>query len=273
MNTRLVCGMAIGAVTVMFGSRSALHGQHEPHAEIAKDVMSALPERVALLASWPTAKQQVGKVVQTDASYDTRDARRNSISWIQEIIDPRWLPDNPEKSLGAKLTLLEKAYDRLDTSHVQWEKNGHHLRVSQTSAIFYLSVTSAHGKIAEGDAIAKRVAIRTLVSKLVKNVAEIYGSGNEGPGRTGSVLMECSFDRGKVLQFADGMVSLPARIDFENKLDRQRWNCWWRKTFWWTNGDTLGLCTVKSSGGAWVPTYNGKTDEEWFSLSSSKHCR
>jgi len=290
MNSQQVRSMAIGLVvaacvrcalhageTPPQAAKSAPHaGESAPHDHdhetlppaSAKDVGSALPGPVAKLRSWPTAQQQAGKVVQPDASRSALRAKRSSIGWIQKVIDPQWLPDSPEEALGSKLVLLEKAYDGFDTSRVEWEKEGYRFRVSQTATVFYLDVAPAEGKIAVGDVAAKRKACRELASKFVRDVLDARSADETrvAVGGTKPILMRVSFETAKVRVFDDGIVAEPATLDLKDKSDRPRWSFWWRRMGWWTDGQTLGLFTLKTEGGAWRAGYGAtRSDQEWFS--------
>ena len=270
MDTREACMTVVGIVATAFWDCSELYAQYTTPPKITKDVRSALPGQVAELASWPTAERQMGKVVQSEASYWTRWANRSSIAWIQKIIDPQWLPDNPEKTLGSKIVLLEKAYDGLDTSHVEWEKNGYRFRASQTKTVFYLSVTPTQGAIVEGDIAANRKAIHELAFKLFNDVAEVKaaikpGGANIAVGGTKSILMRSSFEATNVKQFDNGIVAQPMGIDPKDKLDCVRTDFWWRRMGWWTNGQTLGLFTLKAEGGSWQADYGCELDKCWHS--------
>ncbi|MFA6134092.1 MAG: carboxypeptidase regulatory-like domain-containing protein [Phycisphaerae bacterium] len=241
----------------------------QPPQETARGVSEVLPRQVAKLTSWPTAERQAGRVVQRAASEWTVRAHRNSIEWIERVIDPRWLPENPNQTLGVKLVLLHDADDGLDTSHVEWEKNGYRLRVSQTETVFYLDVTPAHGKISEGDANAKRMASRDIASSLLNDVAEVKTSMGDGEvniatGGTKRVLLASSFDAATVKQLDDGIVAVPGPFDARNPLDCARLNFWWYLMGWWTNGQTLGLFTLKTEGGAWLAGYGSSADARWF---------
>ena len=76
--------------------------------------------------------------------------------------------------------------------------------------------------------------------------------------------MRVSFDEGIVEECYDGIAALPARIDMKDKLDFARSNFWWRLMGWWTDGQTLGLFTLKTEGGAWEPNYGSSLDEHWL---------
>ena len=58
----------------------------------------------------------------------------------------------------------------------------------------------------------------------------------------------------------------PAALDFKDTLDRRRWDFWWRRMGWWTDGRTLGLFTLKTEGVAWRADYDATgLDRGWFS--------
>jgi hypothetical protein len=223
---------------------------------------------VAKLVSWPTAQQRAGKVVQPDSSHGALRAKRESIGWIRKIVDPQWLPDNPEESLGSKLVLLEKAYSEVDTSHAEWEKEGYRFRVSQTSTVFYLDVTPTRGKSAVGDVAAQRKAFRELASKVIQDVTDARSADGTrvAVGGTKPILMRVSFETARMRESTHGIVAQPAALDVKDTLDRRCWDFWWRRMGWCTDGQTLGLFTLKTEGGAWRANYDATgLDRGWFS--------
>ena len=236
-------------------------------SQAAKDAGVEVPGSVVRLVSWPTAQQRVGKVVQPDSSQGALRAKRESIGWIQKVVDPQWLPDNPEESLGSKLVLLEKAYSGVDTSHVEWEKEGYRFRVSQTCTVFYLDVTPTQGKIAVGDVAAQRNAFRELASKVIQDVTDARSADGTrvAVGGTKPILMRVSFETARMRESTHGIVAQPAALDFKDTLDRRCWDFWWRRMGWCTDGQTLGLFTLKTEGGAWKANYDATgLDRGWF---------
>ena len=227
-----------------------------------------MPGSVAKLVSWPTAQQRAGKVVQPDSSQGALRAKRESIGWIRKIVDPQWLPDNPEESLGSKLVLLEKAYSEVDTSHAEWEKEGYRFRVSQTSTVFYLDVTPTRGKSAVGDVAAQRKAFRELASKVIQDVTDARTADGTrvAVGGTKPILMRVSFETARMRESTHGIVAQPAALDVKDTLDRRCWDFWWRRMGWCTDGQTLGLFTLKTEGGDWKANYDATgLDRGWFS--------
>lgn len=227
----------------------------------------SLPSQVAELVNWPSEEQKAGNVVDSEVSRETLRATRSSVSWIITIIERTWLPDRPEETLGPSLILLEKAYPGLDTSHVEWEKSGYRIRVSQTTTVFYVSATPLEGTLSLGDLSAKRTAARELTSRLVNGLVRVKDDdGTEIADRgTMAILLSNSFDEATVEQFGDGIVGRPAHLvgDYGG-MDMRRLNYWWRRAGWWTNGRTLGLFTLKYEGGPWEASYGSKWDGEWF---------
>ena len=236
--------------------RLALEAVTPTPPEAAKDAGIEVPGSVVKLVSWPTAQQRAGKVVQPDSSQGALRAKRESIGWIRKIVDPQWLPDNPEESLGSKLVLLEKAYSGVDTSHVEWEKEGYRFRVSQTSTVFYLDVTPTRGKIAVGDVAAQRKAFRELASKVIQDVTDARSADGTrvAVGGTKPILMRVSFETARMRESTHGIVAQPAALDVKDTLDRRCWDFWWRRMGWCTDGQTLGLFTLKTEGGPGRPT-------------------
>ena len=270
MNMRKACNWFISILTITSLIPSELCGQHLSQSGPVVDIRSMLPGQVAKLAFWPTTEQRFGKVVKSNASKWAIRVSRNSIEWVRKVIDPEWLPDNPEKTLRSELVLLEKAYDGLDTSHIEWEKNGYCLRVSQTKTVFCLSIMPVHGKIVGGDMAAKRKASQGIVSKLVNDIAEVRtaikpGGANIAIGGTKTILMRSSFEEASIKQFDHGIVARPAKIDINNELDDVRTDFWWRRMGWWTDGQTVGIFAPKAEGGAWVAHYGSELDKYWLS--------
>ncbi len=267
MNIRTVCCVMFTIFLTAFGSMW-VRAQEVLVSEPPSSLRKVLPGQVAQLASWPTAEQRARTAVQPMASQETIRAGHRSIAWIQKIIDPQWLPDNAEDTLLAKLVLLEKAYDGLDTSHVEWESNGYHLRASQTRTVFYVSITPTRGTIVVGDAEAQREACFQLAWKVINEIPVVMRSWGKdakiAERGTKAIIKEKSFDKAKIEQFEHGLVAAPAQVEFGDRLDSSRTDFWWRIVGWWTDGRTLGLFTVKSEGGAWAAGYGSAMDAYWF---------
>lgn len=269
MNTLRVSSVVVSLLGVACLGLGTLYAEETSQPDTARSVSEALPGKVAKLASWPAAAQRIGKVVPADASKWALRAQRNSIEWIMTVIGPQWLPENPQEALGARLVLLQDAYDSLDASHVAWEKNGYHFSVGQTKTVFYVDVTPRRGKISDADMGAMRDASHEITSMVVKDVEEVKapmsaGEVNIAAGGIKPVLMASSFEAANVEPCADGIVAMPAKLDAQHELDRARWNFWWRRMGWWTNGRTLGLFTLKTEGGAWAANYHSVLDEDWL---------
>jgi hypothetical protein len=252
-----------------------LFQDHKQSTGTSKDFRTALPEKIIKLMSWPDIERLKKHIVQPEDSSEAMWAKRYSIEWILKIINPRWLPDNPKETLDDKLVLLEDAYDGLDTSHVEWQKDRYIFRVSQTRTVFYLDVTPTQGSIAEGKSDDIKKAVRELTSIIIKdNINYKSSSGNDIIAKnTLPILLNNCFDEARVKQYDDILVGKPkdltavstrdTNLTLNEKLDLKYSEYWWRKISWLTNGRTFGLFTLKDEGGAWLPSYNGP-DKDWF---------
>jgi len=263
LTTFVGVAMAVYSHSILFAQLYTLPPQ-------AKEVRDAIPPKVENLMSWPRPYKIAEKIVNPDASKESRLASDRTLSWIQTIISPEWLPENPEKMLRSKLFLLRQAFDGLDASYVEWEKSGYRFRVSQTRTIIYIEVTPTSGKIAENDMGAMRKASRELAAKLIADKPEvkirhIADDVNVAVGGTKSILLRSCFDEAVVKQFDDGIVSQPAKPNPKIENDASRLHFWWGIMGWWTDGRTLGLFTPKAyftqSGGDYTAD---EMDKHWL---------
>lgn len=267
MYARGVIGVCLGVVAASCVLPGVARARVTGPADLGL-LSSGLPAKAAALREWPTSERRASKAVHPELRLETWRARHGSITWIETIIDPQWLPPNPEEYLPAKLVLLENAYGDLDTSHVEWMTNGYLVRVTQTATVFYLALTPLPDTTAADDPAAMRRMARDLASRVITGIPEVMSIGsdeaNVAPGGTRSVLLRVSFDEATVKQFADGIVGKPARPNLRDQLDRRRLDYWWGAMQWWTDGRTLGLFAPKANGGPWRANWVSKLDENWF---------
>lgn len=269
MNMQVMCWLTNSVMVALVSAFIPLAAQCAT-SDIPSAIRKALPGQVAMLASWPNEEQQTLTVVKPNASEWTIRASRNSLEWINTIVASQALPDNTTDALGSRLVLLKRGHDGLDTSHVEWERHGYLFRASQTKTIFYLSVTPLQGTIADGNGATMSTASRDLASKVVKDALEFKqplqdGERGSTSDSTKAILLHACFEKAKIEQIDGGLVAFPAAIEPSNRLDRRRFNYWWRRMGWWTDGQTLGLFTLKTDGGAWRAGYDAQLDAHWLS--------
>jgi hypothetical protein len=270
VNRPTIIGILVG-IAVVVSCIATLPAQSNSRLRNAKDVKTALPEKVVKLMSWPTPEQRAKKTVGHEVSEETRGAVYSSIEWIRTIIRQKWLPPRPEDVLGSKLLLFKGAFNGLDASYIEWERNGYCFRVSQTSTVIYIAITAKKGRLTEANVEAMRKASRELAAEMIKGTPEaMIPNGvrdlNVAPQGTKAILMRSCFDDALVEGFKDGIVAKPARIDSRDYLDAQRESFWWGIMRWWTDGRTLGLFTVKVRFSQWAPSYRADVfDKHWLS--------
>lgn len=261
--------LLVSAVVVTNLRRSPPEPEVVQQATAKRQLLATkLPAPVAKLINAPSAAQREANEIEPNSSNSIRRAKRDSIAWIETILAPEWLPGNPKEVLDVDTYLLGKGYSGVDTSHVEWERNGYRVRVSQTNVAFYINMTPMNANIAEGGATEWKLAAQNLASKLFRDVLDERTDIDEvriALDGTRSILIRSAFQKAKVQQFDDGLLAEPEPSSVSDELDSIRFDFWWRRVGWWTNGRTIGFFTLKSvAAGPWIPRYEGRLDEIWF---------
>ena len=52
----------------------------------------------------------------------TLRARRNSIEWVKKVLDPNWLPDDPNY-FDNNLIMIQNEYGPIDATHIRWNRS------------------------------------------------------------------------------------------------------------------------------------------------------
>ncbi len=242
-----------------------------------RTVMGSLPGQVGPLFRWPDMAQiPQEKLLQGTESIHVRRANRTSLRWVRKVVAAKWLPadeedeDKEENELDNSLVMVKDAIGPIDVTYVEWRKSGYLIRVSQTMTVLCVTVVPPDARIFGSTTQQRADAVSRICQAMIRSIAEVElpteekGLINVAPKGTMAVLQEKSFAQAVVKERDDGVVGTPAWQDSQDELDRQRFNFWWRRLGWWTDGRAAGLYVLKIENGRWEPKYLPKLDDNWF---------
>lgn len=276
MYTQATVAIFVGAS--IFSVLPTVHGGNGNPSTRPSRIREALPPVVAQLVTWPAESTLLAKSVSPRNTSGYTRAVRSSLDWIEKVIAPEWLPDDIGE-LASGIVLISDAYDGLDTTHVEWHKNGYRFRVSQTKGVLVVEISSLSGPLAKSDPRAIKRVSRELAKKIVRDVRNIRvvpgarRSQEIAPEGTRSVMMAKSFGNAVIRTMPNGLSAAPERLDPHDPNDRARFGYWWRRIGWFADSRMFCMYTLKTDGGAWRANYSDAAKNEafrhWFSSTST----
>ena len=269
-----------------------------PIRKSAKTVKNALPVQVTRLIQWPEESSMKDfKKLSDKAGKELKNAKPNSIRWINKILHPSWLPEEKDY-FENNIVFIQDEFDFIDVARVGWNKNGYRIEISQTYGIITVKLTPD-----KNDKYAKTISER---NKLVKSICRQifcnvwYRFGINKNKKQAKVkvteiaekISKYSFRPDFMLTFFDGVIGLPttpeaeglkyksetreeqSKINREDKPEwensRRSWGYWWRHVCWWHDQDGFGFFMLKIEAGPYVVHYNSKLNKSWFKIPKSE---
>lgn len=230
-------------------------------------VASGFPNKVDDLFRWPSTKRLSGSNrVHMNTNRRTAKAARSSIAWIKKILSKTWLPADANY-LAENLILIRDEHGRVDVVRIGWEVKEQRIEVSQTKTIFAVKVVPLKAPNVGDTVHARKSLAKVTCTELLNHYAEVEivepSTSRVAKVHVMPTVLEASFDRGKIEVFPDGVHGVCAGPEGGEK-DFEDYNFWWRRISWWTNGESVGMYTLKTEGGAWAADYASEADKAWF---------
>ena len=268
---RLILVMLIVTIMGWRPNVSASVDKSEPSVKRAKrTVVENLPGQVGKLFKWPNLASVASNKLRTgDESVHLIRAKRSSLQWIEKVISKDWLPTDPNY-LSNNLTMIQNEYGPIDATHVEWNKDGYNIRVTQSETVFTITVIPDDGNSLGNTVAETKASISQLCAQIIRDIPRVEATTEDKqvinivPEGTKKVLLEKTFNKGSVKECDDGLAGILAEPDWKSNQDMRTHNYWWGRMAWWTDGRVIGLYTLKIEGGAWKADYSLGVDHTWF---------
>ncbi len=225
-----------------------------------------LPPKVSLLVPTLNEAFQKGKTNVADSDdRDIRRARELAVRWIFKTIRKDQLPADPNV-LRRNMVLLQNAIGPNDVAVCRWEKDARVLTVVQTRTVILIEVRPKSEAVrAETTREARALLARNTTLSVLNGQVDIE---ERGPTTSKVVkrvitpeMLATSFDHADIQEYQGGVHGRCVGPLDDRDLD---YNYWWRRISWWTDGRVVGLYTLKTERGPWVPSYDSALDATWF---------
>ncbi len=247
-----------------------LHAKLSHDKEKSAHVLHGLgnmPKKVAEIFKWPTEDIINKNRVLANKNNGAIGAHRKSVQWIQKIVSKDWLPVAPNY-LKNNLILVKDEYGLIDATHVQWEKKGYVIEVTQTQTVFVTKLVPLGTVAVAKTSAAKKQMVGSKLLDLLADEVDFRVRKPKGPRKEKkeikSILIKSCLDEAQIYDANDityGRCKIP---DFKDKEDIIRFAHWWGRVNWWTDGKVIGVYTLKIENGAWKASYVPGVDYSWF---------
>jgi len=225
-----------------------------------------LPLKVRLLVPVLTETFQRGKTnVAESGDHYIRRAKEQAVQWILKTIRKHQLPPDPNV-LRRNIVLLQNAIGPNDVAVCRWEKDTRVLTVVQTGTVILVEVRPTSEAVgAETTKEDRALLARNTALRVLNGQVEVEERGPTTSKMTKRVItpemLATSFDHADIQEYQGGIHGRCAGPPNDFDLD---YNFWWRRISWWTDGRVVGLYTLKTERGPWVPSYDSALDATWF---------
>jgi len=265
--------ITIMVLAIVFGRANNVSGTEEGKSTetsigTRRTLSENLPGQVGHLFKWPDLKLiPPEKLMAGNENKHTLRARRNSIEWVKKVVDPNWLPDDPNY-FNNNIIMIQNEYGPIDATHIRWNRSGYIIEVTQTMTVFAVKLTPLETATMADTTAAKKERVRRICLNIINEYVDIEVVGPVSSQiirkNIRPVLLEASFDKASIQNFDDGVHSWCKAPDTTSQSDQADFNYWWRRINWWTDGKIVGIYTLKTEGGAWEAGYSAGMDNNWF---------
>lgn len=248
-------------------------------------IETVLPIPVLMLCDWPKSSTLSG-----NQSIDPEDKialapRKQSWDWIARVLHKSWVPPK-----NTRMFFLRKEIDGRDVTRVTWSHGDYRLEVSQTASIFVIRVVSYIAKTMDGDVNRRFETSRQICRQIFNNEGKMWYQDSSGArsfivvDELNEKIADFSFDVTKIKQAMNNKMIVgqakserdegisPFHSSEENMgnvtpdiKSSESWCYWFRNVGWLNDGQSVSFFFLKINGpGAWIPSYGGETDKDWF---------
>jgi hypothetical protein len=248
-------------------------------------LVQCIHEPAYRLFQWPAQPVLNGpNRVDSDANEVTWP-KKQCLEWlIKRVLAPSWLPPK-----DVELIFIRNEFDNRDVVRMVWERNGYNIQVSQTASIFAMKLSP----VSVGNTGVEKSQKLENVRQLCLQVFTEMGRRWDHQGNTVLIkelskkIVSYSFrpemsrylkdDRavyGRPQTMNEAGVKQPQN-DVEALRERDpnnpnwdktasSYSYWFRMVNWWNDGKSIGFYFLKVEEGAWIPSYCGDIDKNFF---------
>ncbi|MBW7989881.1 MAG: hypothetical protein FVQ84_07685 [Planctomycetes bacterium] len=211
--------------------------------------------------------------------------KKQCFRWIQKVLNPSWLPPK-----DTKLIFIRREFDGRDVVRIAWERNGYNIQVSQTASIFTMKLSPVRNERTGISASQKFEKARQLCLQVFPEKGERWDhEGNKVLVNNLSMKITSNYSfrpdlfrhlkgdeavHGRPQTMKEAGVKSPqndADAIREKDPNNPNWDTtassyryWFRMINWWNDGKSVGFYFLKVEEGAWIPSYWGNIDKNFF---------
>lgn len=249
-------------------------------------LVQCIHEPAYRLFHWPAPSVLNGpNRVDSDANEVTWP-KKQCLEWlIKRVLAPSWLPPK-----DVELIFIRNEFDGRDTVRTAWERNEYIIQVSQTASVFAMKLTPLGNRNTGADSREKTQNAKLLCAQVFAKEGYRWGSGAGTKVQIKGLsekIASYSFRPELVRHLKDdkAVCGRPQTMNEagvkqpQNDVEALResdpnnpnwdktassYSYWFRMVNWWNDGKSIGFYFLKVEEGAWIPSYFGDIDKNFF---------
>jgi hypothetical protein len=248
-------------------------------------LIESVPAPVYWLLQWPDSSVLKGPNRVSHAAVEVTWPEKQCSGWLQKVLATGWLP-----SPGAEMIFIRDEFDGRDTVRIAWERNGYIIQVSQTASVFAMKLTPLGNRNTGADSREKTQNAKLLCAQVFAKEGYRWGSGAGTKVQIKGLsekIASYSFrpelvrhlkddkavcgrpqtmNEAGVKQPQNDVEALRERDPNNPNWDKtaSSYSYWFRMVNWWNDGKSIGFYFLKVEEGAWIPSYCGDIDKNFF---------
>ena len=249
-----------------------------------------IPLPVQKLFNWPAQSVLRGSNRIDSSAAEVVYPKKQCLSWLRKVISPSWLPTEE-----IEFIFIRDEFDGRDVARISWQRNGYSIQVSQTASIFTIKMLPITNSSLGADKLQKTNKAQQICLNIFKETGVRWSEDKQGVGIKVAIqdlsqkIASYSFQPELSLHLKDdGSVCGRPKDIFEAKIQQPQPNdeteikeqrdpnnpnwentayaykYWFRMVNWWNDGNSVGFYFLKVEEGAWLPSYAGNIDKNFF---------